>query len=266
MHPEVMRFLALLLPLLLATVSKAEEVDLELVLLVDVSRSMSERELNIQRDGYAAALRSEEVYQALRRGLLGRIALTYVEWAGGQEVIVPWRAVETREDLAAFADALTVRFDPGLRRTSISEALIFGMRTLDTNRFDGLRQVVDISGDGPNNLGRPVTRARNRLLEKGFIINGLPLMTKEGMGAQWHLDGLDIYYQTCVIGGPGAFVVPVLDWKDFPKAVKRKLVLEIAGHTLPALPSLAQSKDRDPTDCLIGEKIWDEFSPYFLQP
>ncbi|MEM7439966.1 MAG: DUF1194 domain-containing protein [Pseudomonadota bacterium] len=261
-----MRLIAALFALLFASAPQAEEVDLELVLLVDVSRSMTPRELTIQRNGYAAALQSEEVYQAMRGGLLGRIALTYVEWSNTQTTVVPWTAVETRQDLAAFAAAMTVHFDPSLRRTSISEALLFGMGVLEANAFDGLRQVIDISGDGPNNLGPPVTQARQRVVGQGIVINGLPLMTREGMGAQWHLNGLDIYFQTCVIGGPGAFVVPVYEWADFPKAIKRKLVLEIAGLSLPPLPQRVQNEQRDPTDCLIGEKIWEEFSPYFMQP
>lgn len=233
------------------------EVDLQLVLLADVSRSMTERELEIQRRGYVEALRSDAVFQAIQTGLLQRIALTYVEWAGSQEVVVDWQMIETRDDLHAFADQLTVRFDTSLRRTAISEALIFGMRTIDTNSFDSFRRVIDVSGDGPNNQGRPVLVARDRVISEGIVINGLPLMTREGLGQQWHLEDLDIYYQTCVIGGQGAFAIPVYDWDDFATAVRRKLVLEIA-NLRPALPAVkAQVSDNDPTDCLIGERIWE---------
>jgi len=167
------------------------EVDLELVLLVDVSRSMTERELEIQRQGYAAALLSDEVFAAVQSGLLQRVALTYIEWAGTQEVIVDWRLLETREDLLEFSRLLSVRFDPSLRRTSISEALMFGAAMIDENDFEGLRKVIDVSGDGPNNQGRPVLQAREAVLSKSIIINGLPLMTREGLGSRWHLDDLE---------------------------------------------------------------------------
>lgn len=236
--------------------AQPREVDLELVLLADVSRSMSENELEIQRRGYAEALRSEAVYAAIRSGLLQNIALTYIEWAGTQEVVVDWRLLKTRADLDAFADTLTVQFDPALRRTSISEALLFGAERIRTNQFEGLRKVIDISGDGPNNMGRHVEGARDAVLAERIVINGLPLLTREGMGARWHLDGLDIYYRTCVTGGPGSFVIPVLDWEGFEEAVRRKLVLEIAGLTPELEPTYAQAFARDPSDCLIGEKMW----------
>ncbi|WP_171100073.1 DUF1194 domain-containing protein [Ruegeria sp. HKCCD7255] len=247
-------------------VSQATEVDLELVLLVDVSRSMTERELEIQRQGYAAALQSDEVFAAVRSGLLQRIALTYVEWAGTQEVVVDWRLVETRADLEGFARALTTRFDPALRRTSISEALIFGAAMIEENEFEGLRKVIDVSGDGPNNQGRPVLRARETVLSKSITINGLPLMTQEGLGSQWHLDDLDVYYENCVTGGPGSFVIPVLDWQDFAEAVRRKLVLEIASTTVLEYFRFAQFNSTDTYDCLIGEKIWERNRQIWSEP
>lgn len=242
------------------------EVDLELVLMVDVSRSMSERELEIQRRGYAEALRSDTVFNAVQSGLLQRVALAYVEWAGTQQIIVDWRLLETAEDLAAFADTLTAKFDPSLRRTSISGAVMFATEMLNTNDFQGIRRVIDISGDGPNNQGRPVTRARDAAVEQGIVINGLPLLTKDGLGQNWHLDQLDLYYQTCVIGGPGAFVIPVLEWGDFAEAVRRKLILELVGLTLPPRPIPAQSIYKDPTDCLIGEKIWRDRQRIWGEP
>ncbi len=246
--------------------AQAVEVDLELALLVDVSRSMTERELEIQRRGYAEALRDPEIFEAVQTGLLQRIALTYIEWAGAQEVVVSWQVIETQDDLNAFADKLTVRFDPTLRRTSISEALIYGTESITGNAIAGLRKVIDISGDGPNNQGRGVEFGRDTALSHGITINGLPLMTREGMGQQWHLEDLDIYYETCVIGGPGAFVIPVYDWVDFAGAVKRKLILEIAGHTPAAEILPAQGFERSPRDCRVGEKIWQNRSREFGFP
>ncbi|WP_244901260.1 DUF1194 domain-containing protein [Jannaschia aquimarina] len=248
------------------TPSGATEVDLELVLLVDVSRSMTERELEIQRQGYAAALRSDEVLTAIRSGLLQRVALAYVEWAGTQEVVVDWRLIETREDLDSFAAILTARFDPSLRRTSISEALIFGANMIDSNEYVGLRRVIDVSGDGPNNQGRPVLEAREDVLSQDIVINGLPLMTREGMGRQWHLDDLDMYYRACVIGGPGSFVIPVLDWQDFAEAVRRKLVLEISHAPQPDIVVPVQYTPQASYDCLVGEKMWDQLQRYWEGP
>lgn len=235
------------------------EVDLELVFLVDVSRSMSEEELEIQRRGYAEALQSDEIYKAIRQGFLGRIALSYVEWAGTQQVIVDWRLLETPEDLRAFATTLTAQFNPALRRTSITNALLFGAAMFDDNGFTGLRRVIDISGDGPNNQGGLVTQARDHVVAQGITINGLPLMTNDGFGPQWHLDNLDLYYQTCVIGGPGAFVIPVYNWRDFAGAVRRKMILEIAAPQVGPRLWRAQTPLRDPRDCFVGEKIWQDF-------
>lgn len=149
--------LFLVLLWLLPATLQAREVDVELVLAVDVSRSMSPTELELQRRGYAAALGSEEVIAAIRNGLLGRIALTYVEWAGtgSQRVIVPWTEVGTAEQAQAVAAQIDAYYDDGLRRTSISSALRYAADSIENNGFEGLRRVIDISGDGPNNMGPP---------------------------------------------------------------------------------------------------------------
>jgi len=235
------------------------EVDVELVIAVDVSRSMTPRELEIQRRGYAEALASDEVISAILDGPTGRVALTYIEWAGtgSQRVIVDWTSVGSREEAEAFSAKLTAIFDSNLRRTSISGAIDFAVPRFEGNGFSGLRRVIDISGDGPNNQGRPVTLARDEALARGIVINGLPLMTREGMGVQWQLDDLDAYYRDCVIGGPGAFVIPVLEWSHFPQAVRRKLVLELAGSPAPAEARVLPA-DAPGYDCLIGEKIWND--------
>jgi hypothetical protein len=245
----------------MASAQESLEVDVELVIAVDVSRSMTARELEIQRRGYAEALVSKEVLEAIRNGYLGQVAITYVEWAGtqSQRIVVDWALVRDRADAEAFASKLTAVFDETLRRTSISGALDFAAARFDGNGFASLRQVIDVSGDGPNNQGRPVVSARDEVLAKGIVINGLPLMTREGMGSQWHLDDLDEYYRHCVIGGLTAFVIPVLNWSQFPQAVRRKLVLELAQqrHTPAARTSLIRVGSGE-YDCLIGEKIWDD--------
>ena len=243
------------------------EVDVELVLAVDVSRSVSPNELEIQRRGYAEAITSPEVLEAVRNGLLGRIAVTYMEWAGtwAQRTVVDWTVIETEDDARAFAAALTARFDPTLRRTSISAALLSAAEAFDDNGYDGLRQVIDISGDGPNNEGLPVLEARDTVLARGIVINGLPLMTREGLGSQWHLDDLDAYYRACVIGGPGAFALPVTDWAQFAEAVRRKLVMELVGGPGPRVWR-AQAAAPGSYDCLIGEKIWERNRRYWDGP
>ena len=240
---------------LLAAPAKADQVDLELLLLVDVSRSMSASELELQRQGYVEALRSDAVAAALGRALTGRMALAYVEWAGEtrRRVIQDWRLIESRDDLLAVADLLETDRTTRQSRTSITAALRFGAGYFDDNGFEGMRRVIDISGDGPNNQGGLVTRVRDEVVAAGIVINGLPLMTHDTFGAMWRLDDLDVYYEECVIGGPGAFVIPVTRWQDFAAAVTRKLVLEIAG-TQPE--RIYRTQTRTAYDCLIGEKIW----------
>lgn len=254
-----MRALAFLLALFaFAPPAAAEsEVDVELVLAVDVSRSMSPFELEIQRRGYAEALTSDEVLAAISQGFIGQIGLTYVEWAGtgSKRVVVDWTVIATREDAERVAGILTSTFSPTLRRTSISGALDYASRLFDGNGLTSFRRVIDVSGDGPNNQGRPVTAVRDEVLAQGIVINGLPLMTRDGVGGMWHLDDLDQYYLNCVIGGPGAFVIPVYDWSQFAAAVRRKLVLEIAGLPTRAIP--AQYAPPSAYDCLVGEKIWE---------
>jgi Protein of unknown function (DUF1194) len=247
----------------------AEQVDVELVLAVDVSLSMSPSELEIQRKGYAAALTHDDVIQAIAEGLYGKIAVTLFEWAGStsQHVIVPWTVISSRADAERVANQLSAQPPKSARRTSISSALEFGGDLFAESGFQGVKRVIDISGDGPNNQGAPVVIVRNALIERGIIINGLPLMTNGGFGSAYDVDNLDRYYADCVIGGPGAFMVQVNGWEQFPEAIRRKLVLELADSSSPqrekdrgeGLPVvLAQAKP--PFDCMIGEKLWRDRS------
>ena len=261
-----MRALCLFLLLTFASASPAadlpREVDVELFLAVDISRSMAPSELEIQRRGYATALRSPEVVRAITEGLVGTTALTYVEWAGesGQRVVIPWTLISSRDDADRFATLIESGYRPSLWRTSISAALDFAAFSIETNDIHGLRRVIDISGDGPNNQGDVVTFARDRAVADGLTINGLPLMTKAGYFSNMHLEDLDAYYVNCVIGGPGAFTIPVQDWGQFAGAVKRKLILEIAGRAPEARITKAQYVGQTEAgyDCLIGEKMWQE--------
>ena len=247
--------------MLLAAPAYAEPVDVELVLAVDVSLSMAPDELAIQRDGYVAALTDERVIDAIAQGAHGKIAVTYFEWAGSgsQHLIVPWTVIANRADAERVAASLSALPPNSARRTSISSALEFGEDLLAESGFAGIKRVIDISGDGPNNQGPPVRDIRDRLTAQGITINGLPLMTNGGMQTPYDVDDLDRYYADCVIGGPGAFMIPVNEWGQFPEAIRRKLVLELAASpqvegagALPVI--LAQAKPS--YDCLVGEKLW----------
>jgi hypothetical protein len=243
------------------------EMDLELFLAVDVSRSMSPAELEIQRRGYASALVSPDVIKAIEGGMLGRIALTYVEWAGegSQRVVVPWTPIRNAAEAQAVADQISSFYVSSLRRTSISDALSYAAGAFDDNGYLGLRRVIDISGDGPNNMGPPVLEARAAALARGIIINGLPLMTQDALSNIWGIPDLDVYYTRCVIGGPGAFVIPVKGWVQFEDAVRRKLVQEIAS--VPTRPErMIRAQADAPYDCLVGERMWRQNRSYFDIP
>ncbi len=257
-HVRMRFFRWLLVIVVLSQPAAAEiEVDLELVLAVDVSRSMSAADLAIQRRGYAEALTSATVLDAIQGGFLGRIAVTYVEWAGTgwQRVVVDWSVIESAADAEAVAALIVAGTGGTLRRTSISEGLIFAAGRFDASPFTAHRQVIDISGDGPNNQGIPITTARDEVLARGITINGLPLMAQPEVDVVWHIDGLDLYYRDCVIGGPGAFLVAVHEWGHFAEAVRRKMVLEISGLADDGLKR-AEAAGGPRFDCLIGEKIW----------
>lgn len=234
-------------------------VDLELVLAVDVSFSMDADEQQLQRDGYVQAFRSKEILNAIKSGQHGRIAVSYIEWAGlgTQAVLMPWTLIDSETTARAFADALATKPLRHDRRTSISGALEFSRDYFRESRFKGSRRVIDVSGDGPNNAGRPVEQVRGELLAQGFVINGLPIIIRpSSFGSRFDIPDLDIYYAKCVIGGPGSFMVPIKTRPEFLTATRQKLLLEIAG-TQPSLPILkAQFRpgEGDHADCLVGEK------------
>jgi hypothetical protein len=223
---------AAVLALSLAVPAAADdvEVDVELVLAVDISQSMDEYEQQVQRDGYVSALVSEEMMKAVAYGMTGKVAVTYIEWGGVGEqfVVADWQLIDGPESAEAFAARLAEAPLKTVQRTSISSALAYAGGLFADNGYKGARQVIDISGDGPNNQGGVVTTSRDALVAQGVTINGLPLMLTDG--ASWyHLPNLDHYYEDCVIGGPGSFVVPVRSLDGFADAIRLKLVLEIAG-------------------------------------
>lgn len=237
-------------------------VDVELILAVDVSYSMDMEELAIQREGYAQAIVSKEFLAALKTGPTGKIAVTYFEWAASndQKVIIPWRVIDGPESADAVSAEIMKTPIRRASRTSISGAINFAMPLFDENALHGLRRVIDISGDGPNNNGSPVTIARDAALEKGIVINGLPIMAKEPSYSTMDIENLDLYYEDCVIGGPGSFVVTIKEREKFKEAIRTKLVMEVAGLTPPGTrPIPVANTTREPrVNCLIGEKIWQD--------
>src|SRR5689334_18227490 len=240
---------------------KEATVDVELVLAVDVSYSMDMDELAIQREGYAQAIVSKEFLQALKSGPNGKISVTYFEWAASsdQKIIIPWRLIDGPETADAVANEIMKTPIRRASRTSISGAIYFAMPLFNEDPYHGLRRVIDISGDGPNNNGAPVTGARDEALSKGIVINGLPIMVKEPSYSTMDIDNLDWYYEDCVIGGPGSFVVPIRDRDKFKEAIRTKLLQEVAGRTpeRPVVP-VAEEKKEPRVSCLIGEKIWQD--------
>ena len=243
-----------------------EYVDLELVLAVDVSLSMDRDEQRLQRDGYVAAIRDPKFIKAVQGGPNGRIALTYVEWAGAgiQSVVIPWRLIKTGLDANAFADELAAKPIQRAMMTSISEVMSVARELFKSSPVQGLRRVIDVSGDGPNNSGRPVELVRDRVVGQGIVINGLAIRLKKGIGAYsyFNLPDLDRYYRDCVIGGPGSFVLSIRDKAEFATAIRQKLLLEIAGLTPQPAVRLQRAEWRtaaDKYDCLIGEKMWQQY-------
>jgi Protein of unknown function (DUF1194) len=238
---------------------KSPSVDIELVIAVDISYSMDMDELAVQREGYAQAIVSKEFLQALKTGPNNKVALTYFEWSASsdQKIIIPWRVIDGPETADAVANEIMKTPVRRGSRTSISGAINFAMPLFEENPYRGLRRVIDISGDGPNNNGAPVTGARDAALEKGITINGLPIMVKEPSYSTMDIDNLDIYYEDCVIGGPGSFVVTIKDREKFKEAIRTKLLLEVANRT-PERRMVPVAEKEPRVSCLIGEKIWQD--------
>ncbi len=250
----------LICPGLRQAIAAEVEVDLELVLAVDVSLSMDLEEQKLQRRGYVAAFRHPDVVRAIRAGNHGKIAVTYVEWAGvgRMQTTIEWSLIHSAETAAFFADRLAAA--PILRalKTSISGAMTVSAGFFRDNGYRGVRRVIDISGDGPNNEGAVVTVARDAVVARGITVNGLPILLKPGQKPGFFdIKNLDDYYEDCVIGGFGAFILPVRDLREFAVAFRRKLLLEIAGALPRIVPAQAAGPTKPRADCLIGEKLWE---------
>ena len=222
----------------------------------------------LQRQGYIAAFRDPEIIRAIETGFLGRIAVAYYEWAGygHMRIIVDWTLIDGREAAYAFVDSLERNPPRTAFRTAISSAIDFASGWFDLNEFEGTRRVVDISGDGANNWGGSVTAARDRAVAQGVIINGLPIVNdRPGPSGRPQLPNLDLYYEDCVIGGPGAFIVVANSFEGFAEAVRRKLILEIAdtapGNRPRIIPAQFQP-NRVAPPCDVGERRWLDEDDY----
>jgi hypothetical protein len=211
------------------------EVDLELVLLADATGSIDDAEIHFQRQGYAAAITDPSVVAAIRNTAHGRIAVTYVEWANAvsQDVIVDWAAIDGAESAAAFAEALLKPPRRTFGGNAIGAALLFGKTLIDGNLIEGFRRVIDLSADSAaNSSGPPIEAARDQVVAGGITINGLAVLCRHCSGRPISYD-LEQAFVRRVIGGPGAFVITADSAATFADAVRRKLILEIAGGEPP---------------------------------
>ncbi len=214
-------------------------VDLQLVLAVDASGSVNQYRFDLQRDGYVAAFRHPQVISAIASGPNGAIAVTVMQWTGPmqQVQVVPWTRIGGAQAADAFAAAMAEAprklFGGG---TSISGAIDTGVVLIAQAPFRGLRRVIDVSGDGANNRGRPAAEARDEAVAAGIVINGLPIVAIE--------PDLDHYYETNVIGGPGSFVIGAQSYEHFADAVRRKVILEIAGSSAARIMARATLPER----------------------
>ncbi|WP_107846211.1 DUF1194 domain-containing protein [Litoreibacter ponti] len=222
--------MTLLLSAAPAQAQQLRETGLELVLLADASGSIDAQELAFQRQGYAEALTDPMVLDAIESSIYGSIAVTYVEWATNTAQVVDWTIIAGPDSATAFADALMTTPQRAFGRNAIGTALMEGMRLITDNDIRAPRAVIDFSGDSIRNSSGPnISTARAAVLEAGITINALPILRPEdGRRAG---SNLEAEYQERIIGGPGAFMVTAESRATFAEAVRRKLFLEIAGHT-----------------------------------
>lgn len=208
------------------------EVDLELVLLADATGSIDDDEIRFQRQGYAEAITHPEVLAAIESTVTGSIAVTYVEWANqfSQDVIVGWMIIDGAESADAFARELMIPPRRTFGGNAIGAALLFGKEQIERNQYEGIRKVIDLSADSAANMsGPPIPTARARVAAAGIVINGLAVLCRQCSGRPVGYD-LEAAFESYLITGPGSFVITADSSATFAEAVRRKLVLEIAGR------------------------------------
>ena len=248
-------------PAFAAAARAAESVDLELVIATDVSRSIDHQEALLQREGVAAAFRNPAVIRAIGSGILGRIGVAYIDYSSRafNKVVIDWTVVHDRASAESFAARLLAAPLTFGRRTSISDAIELAQEMIESNALEGTRRAIDVSGDGPNNHGRLVSAVRDAAIGRRIAINGLPIVNERGaFNSRFYLPDLDKYYLGCVIGGPGAFLVVANSFEDFARAIRRKLILEIAGAPPAGLIRASSPTGYVyPRGCDIGERMWN---------
>jgi hypothetical protein len=250
MHARVLATL-FVVTVLSAVEAAAQEVDLELVLLADASRSIDDDEIQFQRRGYAAAITDPEIISAIAQGFHGKVALTFVEWGDStsQEVVVPWTIVDGEESAAAFANALLAAPRRGHGPNAIGSALAAAQALIDGNAIAGFRKVIDFSGDSAYSFGGvPVALARQAALDSGIVINGLAILCRTCMSGRPGDYDLEAAFSATIIGGPGSFVITADDRPSFAEAVRKKLLLEVAGPAGPTGPAQRAAAGDRPSD------------------
>ena len=212
----------------------AEPVDLELVFLADASRSIDDAEIRFQRQGYAAAITSKDVLDAIAMGYLRRIAVTYVEWgdADSQDVVVPWTIIDGPASAAAFAADLLAAPRIATGPNAIGNALAVGQALIEANDIDGTRKVIDFSADSAYSFGGvSILAARTSALAAGITINGLAILCRQRDCSGRPVDyDLEAAFAELIAGGPGSFVVTADGKERFAAAVRRKLLLEVVDR------------------------------------
>jgi hypothetical protein len=226
-----------------SSAAAVENVDLKLVLATDASGSINNDEFKLEREGTAAAFVDPEVIKAVRSGALGRIAVSMLDFSspGFSKVVIPWHIIQDEASAAAFSQAILSTPRTFGRRTSVSNALELGEELIQSSENDirATRKVIDVAGDGANNDGSPMREVHDRVIAEGIVVNGLPVMDETANG---YYPNLDKYYQACVVGGRGAFVIVVRSFKDFLPAMRRKLILEISQDEIQIKQALQESR------------------------
>lgn len=243
-----MRPTLLLIALLLSLSAEApiaraapRPVDVALVLVSDVSLSITESEYALEKQGYATAIASPEVVSAIRHGAIGAIALSYVEFAGPDQVatVVGWQLIRDAASARQFAAALLAAPRSSMGRTAVGSGIAAATQDLAESGFAATRRIIDVCGDGNSNTGVPLAVARAAALKAGITINGLAIIhTNPPPWLVPHVappGGIVAYYHDHVIGGPGSFVAQVNTDQDFTIAMTHKLILEIASRRAPKL-------------------------------
>jgi Protein of unknown function (DUF1194) len=234
---------------MLPSIARAQKVDVAIALAADVSRSIDDEEFQLQRHGYAAALTNPRFLQAVQSGVNGAIALCFIEWAGAgeQAVVAKWMVIRDGEGAAEFAKILLDAPRSFEGRTAIGDGIDFARAQLDADDVTASRRVIDVSGDGSNNSGRAVTAARDDAVARGITVNGLAIINEKtggeaGTFLYMHTHppgGLPNYYRDNVIGGPGAFVLQIVNFDTFEKAMTNKLISEISEASPQSVHAIA---------------------------